>query len=734
MLRGGLGTASIALAALAAFAAAPLFAQVPRMNSRDAAAVAESLAVLRELDTRVQRTPADHAAWFHQGMLAWTLTLASRDSAPPRGVDGTRLGRLADTSLRIAAQLAPDESRYHLAVGQFLLGSGNGLTRFSAIAHFEAAYEAARRRGVASEVAVAALELGRLHWRRYERVADRREESHQGTAPRSLSDAMCPLARWGSGCSPGEGLSLSEVRTIIETSTIPLAREVNGESDMHRALELFREAYQADPVGPWTFRSVAMVLAERTAWLELADVARRHLERRRWDAIAWMALGLALQRHGDGDAAAAFDTATTYLSSSERRRLDNINRVLPRARVDRAAAMSGGERADFNQLYWLLADPKWTDGKRDAHTEFIARVTYAELRWSVPELGVSGADTDRGDIYIRYGPPDTRVAFGPVVAGGSMTYNLELLGAVPTVWLYDASGLIFMFNGMPMHSTAFTPRADVLLISIVKDAYPVRWDNVAIGKVDSLPSRVARFRAHRDSVDLHVSVAATAHNAAGGVSGGLWILSPGGRTEYSDTSTLRSMTHAWTTRVGAGAHVARAEVANRDGSALSRATFTIEGGAPSFATRGFGMSDVLMAERIVQDDVRANTWRDVPIAPTAGVVSSQVALVWETYELTNVAGSANYSIAVTITADRSLLEQISRRVISAIPGARIDQRSDRVVIALDRTVPYAPRIVDHLTVDLAEAPSGKYSLSVEVTDRANGRKVTRTQPFVVRDK
>ncbi len=74
------------------------------------------------------------------------------------------------------------------------------------------------------------------------------------------------------------------------------------------------------------------------------------------------------------------------------------------------------------------------------YDEFRTRVAYAELMWTNEQIYVHEADSDRGEILIRCGPPDDESTLGPDPA--------HLL------WLYRSRGLNFWFNITPTYGTA----------------------------------------------------------------------------------------------------------------------------------------------------------------------------------------------------------------------------------------------------------------------------------------
>ncbi|MCP6756459.1 GWxTD domain-containing protein, partial [Klebsiella pneumoniae] len=79
------------------------------------------------------------------------------------------------------------------------------------------------------------------------------------------------------------------------------------------------------------------------------------------------------------------------------------------------ATLGANNRRGVESMYWLLADPLTLTTENEFRIEFLSRVTYAEMRWTDETLNLKGADTDRGDVYVRYGPPDLELT----VTGGS---------------------------------------------------------------------------------------------------------------------------------------------------------------------------------------------------------------------------------------------------------------------------------------------------------------------------
>jgi len=731
----------------AAIVAAGTAALAPRAQAQYAHAlrltdnaVNDSLAVVRDLEAAVRANPRDAAAWHRLGMVAWALTEWGKTSGSRSVVDHTRMGRQADTSLRLAASLAPEKPEYRLAVGRYLLASGAAMTRSAAFQQFDQAVRDAKRAGAEpSGIADAAVELGYAHWRRYDGLVNRRLTTAPGAAIRQISEALQPMSGTGnfdneSGADPQ--LTLKAVRERIETSTQALPSSVTGDGDYEAAEKLFREAVTTSPQHPRAFRALAMLLAERNRWSELRAATEAQLGLIPWDPYAWMAMGLAAYRLGETkSAAAAFDSAFVFLAPAEAQRLDRLERVMRVADTARLGAANPQQRDATGQLYWLYADPLWSRDGNETRLEFLARVTFAEFRWTVWDLNVRGADTDRGDVYIRYGPPDIIAAFGSTSA---------YVSEVSQVWVYD-SGLLFSFLGSTAFGTARTGVDDKFMVERIADAMPVRWDNLASITVDSLPSVPVRFRGVADSVDLVIAsrapvaaIAASAPTPGKTVRSDWWLLQNGTIiVERDSVLDAGEGARLWSARVGPGTYVSRVEASIDEGTRAARSAVPLAisaTGDDAFPTSGFGISDLLLATEVTPRGNGAR-WRDFDVSPAVGAFprGASLGLLWELYDLGAREGSAQYTFNLIIKRERGAAGRISARVLGAVAGAAgIDTREDQVTIRFDRSVAHASVIADHLSVALGETPAGTYLLTLEITDKVTNRTVSRTRSLTIR--
>jgi hypothetical protein len=128
-------------------------------------------------------------------------------------------------------------------------------------------------------------------------------------------------------------------------------------------------------------------------------------------------------------------------------------------------------------------------------------------------------------------------------------------------------------------------------------------------------------------------------------------------------------------------------------------------------------------------------WTDLAITPAVGALhrNGQLALVWENYDFGERDGSAKYQVVITLRQEHTLAGQIAASVVGALATiARVDHGPDRVGVTFDRSPPFSPAFVDHLTMSLGETPAGTYTLTLQVTDQITGKVVTRTKTIRIR--
>lgn len=690
-----------ALVGALALSAAITRAQAPAGSDRlEPGAAAESLKVLKELDRAVLRKGDSAALWHRRGMIAWTLWERSRHQPKVRGLDWTSLSPKADESLRRALDLDPLNEGYFLSIARFLLAKGVSFTPFrGGYAVFDSEVRKAKESGDPKRVAQTAAQAARLYWLRY--------------------DALYCL-----GARPVKSV---EGRRVQNEPRMNWA----GELEYLKAEFLLKEAREAAPHDTLIFRRYVALLAEHMRWHDVANVAHEQLRGDPTDAWAWMSLGLASQRLGNSRAAgAAFEMALTRFSPEERSRLFRFERVLGTGDRSRWDLLDARRREMTESFYWRNHDPLWSVEGTEPRMEFLARLTFAELRWTAEELGLNGVNSDLGNTYIRTGSRLTvpsRALERP--EGGAST---SAVGCVQRREAWYVAGDTTVLNGVP-----------------------ARWSGLAGNlRIDSIPTQFARFRASLDSTDVFlatlppINAIRAATDIRGSARTDLWLLA-GGTTEvvHDSASVERSALSASTHRVAPGTYVYRAEASAAGSRIAGRSTAGFVAGddpRTGFTTTGFGMSDVLVATQIESRTAAASRWRDFDVQALVGPVrpGGSLSLLWENYDFASDSGAARYGVTIalrrlagppraTVRGGRIVnvpAPPISANILTRLTNAiGITRTAEHVQFEFERAVPHAPVIVDNIELGLRDTPAGTYLLSLQVTDRATGRTLGRSQ-------
>jgi GWxTD domain-containing protein len=106
-----------------------------------------------------------------------------------------------------------------------------------------------------------------------------------------------------------------------------------------------------------------------------------------------------------------FDVVWSLLSwgKYEDEKVGDMAFILTESEMKEFRQLSPGEQENFLVNFWKKIDPTQATADNEAMVEHYRRVNYADEHYGVAT--VRGALTDRGKIYIKYGPPDDIQSF-----------------------------------------------------------------------------------------------------------------------------------------------------------------------------------------------------------------------------------------------------------------------------------------------------------------------------------
>jgi len=226
---------------------------------------------------------------------------------------------------------------------------------------------------------------------------------------------------------------------------------------LDRAAEHYAEAGRLDPARADAWLLAAALQIERGDLAAARAASDRALEADR--SRAECLLGGASVRWRQGDVSGAdsmFRLSFTRLRRSVRERFEDFAPLASERDTMQFNRLPPAQRAEFVRRFWSENDPDLATPENEAQLEYWARVAQAYFLFYDPSRR---AWDERGEIYVRYGPPDS-VVYNPV---GTSLYGYRGMShfSFPVnvlVWSYPQLGM-----SVVMHDRTLSERYELPL-------------------------------------------------------------------------------------------------------------------------------------------------------------------------------------------------------------------------------------------------------------------------------
>jgi GWxTD domain-containing protein len=736
----GPGPTLLALALAAAAAAARLTAQANAADSTGAVArrmVQAAIRLAEQGDTALAIAQAAQAArlapdladaHFLYGML---LARTSRAGL-------STWGRRTDASREFNAALRLDRGnpRYLIEVARLRLKAP--ILRFQAERLFRRALDAARKRHDPVLESEVEAEIGTIYFRRYEAFAHRR-----------MVVGFTQTFDWESALRDQH-----YTKDLLLQQSAPMPDM--GETDLAQAEQYYRGGIRADSASPAANAGLLGLLAATGRDEELVDAARSFAAANDTSSRARLYLGLGLWRlHRGPGADSAFALALTRMSPVERGPLEDLSSVLRAADALAYRALPDSEQVAYDSAYWWAADPLRLTPENEIRLEHLARVAYADLLFSAPDLRLRGWQTDRGQIYIRYGPPPVLASFAPDPQEG---LDPSQIGMETTVWFYPDRNLRFVFTGPPTYNYARLAGDFSSYVENMRVTLPSTYDNVpVVHGLDSIAVQSAQFLPLGDSsgtdvvffagipiremtrgVDLHQGDLQTA----------LFVTDPARRDvvarrqreQVTFAAEAQFENRTSSTRLAVGDYLYRFEALLPDAQRAARGEARLT--VAAFGRDTLSLSDIVLADRVAPKDEAATlrSRQDFFIAPNAAMRfgrTDPVHIFTEVYHLqaTTPDSVAQFQVWLRLRVEALPRTGLAARVVGGMldaigATARGDDQVELTYVSKESLIG-RDRVPLYLALDLAGAPAGTYRLDLAVKDLATGRLATRSRMLTI---
>jgi GWxTD domain-containing protein len=676
---------------------------------RRLAAAGDTAAAISTVEQLLKRNQRDAEAQWVAGLLYLSQHVPGARISPPR--------RKAEEHLRYATRFGPDSVKYWLSLADLFRADDHATMRFQVSGLIAKAVQTLGVAPTDSLTAEVGFRVARMEWDRYEHFG-RRYAPFEAGAQLAIPGTFSEWKYWEEFFERG-------VREV----PVDADQLVNAEGALTRVLG-------ARPGDVRAAGLLIVLMGETYRWEEAVPLGRRLVRAAPDSGRAWALLGLAYTRSGRWkEATASFDSAFQRMAPHELAPYHDLGRIMRRADRLRWDSLPAVERLPFDTLFWQVATPLAITDRNELQAEFYARLTYVEHRWSDPWRLFRGSETDIGSVYVAYGPPDMW-----------MVFDRERI-----VWIYKPSHFRFEFSLTPGYTRGRFAGEAREGLRVAQEESPARFDNIPlVATLDTVLVQVAQFRGTEDTTAVVIfgAIPLTRLTEGSGISGLEFttgavvtdsigtVLQRDRRAEvvYDDPDGV--VHRSWRLNLPQGLYLLRAEahLPVLDRGARAMEPLEVRG----YPSGLLALSDVLAASRLQPRDSLARRWRDFLIEPNGGrfLPGDSVALLWEIYDLVpDTSGLVHFDVQLRITVDAIERRGFAARIVGGVGDAMglTGEGDDRVALDYDRHVPVGPdgAVAEYVTVELRDAPEGRYTVGVTVRDRATGAVATRERVILV---
>lgn len=689
----------------------------------DAAARGDTIQALAILDELLSRDPGFAEAHFQRAQIYASLASGKSTQFEER--------LMAEDALHRALKEDPNNPLYLLELGKLKLMQQ---IRVDARRVFSRALSVASRADAAT-LAEVHYQLGLFHETQWVRFRDR----HMLPMGRAQFDT--DMAFYDAGWA----------WHFLEQSSYPGPEQ--GGDDRVAMLDHYRSALRANPGHTGAATHLLAYLHDEGLLEQYMEVARNYVSAAQSDPMAYLALGLGHYKRGSSEeAAGAFHYGLSLMSEGQRRQFEGLARILDKDAEERYSGLTHAQQSEYERRYWSLSDPLLLTASNEFWLEYMARMAYVDFRFGVPEYKLRGWETDRGDIYLRYGPPVKRATFP---AQTTVMADATSMGKVTTVWSYGPEGPVFVFRQNPGFRNARFADDFAFYAEDLKASQPVRFESPALPERLPLPIQVARFRGADGTMDVEVyaalplgALASEAPVSEGTIESGVFIQDQRAREVHRLTAEEVMDFRAaegrrleqWRLELQPdGRHVVGVEA--REPLTWRAAVGRAVVDPKLFAVGELSVSDLVLADVVEPMDTLPASRADFRVVPNPEMTyapDERVSLYFELYNLLpDEEQYASYEVELEVTVEEiqrtgpglvqalaELADQWGLTKEGTTPAELRFQKQQRVVA---QTV-----VPEYFDIELPGAPPGRYGLRLTVRDLNAGTETSTTRTFHIR--
>ncbi|MCY4158589.1 MAG: GWxTD domain-containing protein [Bacteroidetes bacterium] len=193
-----------------------------------------------------------------------------------------------------------------------------------------------------------------------------------------------------------------------------------------RAIGHFEKVLETDPKRRSVYDEMMRIYALKGEYLDAMGTLNLMYEYFPEDPDLWRYFGISNYKLGNMAVAnRAFETAFKFMDEGEKRAYEDLQLFLTGEEKNLAEI----NPVEYHAQFWDSQDPRFLTPFNERKLEHYFRVTYADLLYASEGLSLRGWETERGQILIRYGTPDSDIVLHPQ-EDGVFTARQAVVGAM----------------------------------------------------------------------------------------------------------------------------------------------------------------------------------------------------------------------------------------------------------------------------------------------------------------
>lgn len=439
-----------------------------------------------------------------------------------------------------------------------------------------------------------------------------------------------------------------------------------AEKDLDRAQDYYLKAVRLNPQLSDGYYRLALLYYETDALSRMVTCIRDALGVNPDNKDYHLFLGMAYHRMGRFEEAwTEVELAKSLMQPEELALFEAVDLVSTPEGGEFYRRSSKGEKEELEYVFWKQRDPLFLTEMNERKLEHYSRIAYSNLCFSSARRGVEGWRTDRGKVYIRYGPPQNRYKTWPYM-GASMGIGNPVCFS-KAVWNYPGFEFVFEDRSLTQNynfkwgveDPDYLDRFNRMIRRL-----PERYEYLHPKKRFDLSCSVARFRDEegRTVFDVYQSIPKEVMSSRGRGKRGIFLFDQVWREVLKRavknpflTPCVDTFLVGWDQmQVDAGTYHLVVEFLDEGGGKIGRwmKDVTIE----AYDDRNLAMSDLVLAWEIgdyrEEGELRRGGRRIVPNTLGEYSVSSAIPLYFEIYNMAfSREGGTHYRFTFTVQSE-----------------------------------------------------------------------------------